>query len=159
MQHMNKSVLSPPAPGHAMHVFCLCAQWCRTCDGYRTVFEETVSALRDAGVEGMWVDVEDQADALGAVDVENFPTLLIARGDAVLFFGPVTPHASTLARLLELGSIGYVKGITAALEEIESRNPMYAPFCAELNALVERFRLPEYTNRLKEWIYEDVDHV
>ena len=84
----------------ALTVACLCAQWCRTCDGYRMVFEETVSGLRDAGVEGMWVDVEDQADALGAVDVENFPTLLIARGDAVLFFGPVTPHASTLARLL-----------------------------------------------------------
>jgi hypothetical protein len=84
----------------SLMVACLCAQWCRTCDGYRTVFEETVSGLRDAGVEGMWVDVEDQADALGAVDVENFPTLLIARGDAVIFFGPVTPHASTLARLL-----------------------------------------------------------
>ena len=84
----------------SLMVACLCAQWCRTCDGYRMVFEETVSGLRDAGVEGMWVDVEDQADALGAVDVENFPTLLIARGDAVIFFGSVTPHASTLARLL-----------------------------------------------------------
>ncbi len=69
------------------------------------------------------------------------------------------PPQATLTRLLELGSIGYVKGITAALEDIEGRNPMYAPFCAELNALVERFRLPEYTNRLKEWIYEDLDHV
>ncbi len=81
-------------------VACLCAQWCRTCDGYREVFEQAVSALQDAGVEGMWVDVEDQADALGAVDVENFPTLLIARGDEVVFFGPVMPHASTLTRML-----------------------------------------------------------
>jgi signal transduction histidine kinase/CheY-like chemotaxis protein/purine-cytosine permease-like protein len=69
------------------------------------------------------------------------------------------PPQATLARLLELGAIGYVKGITAALAEIESRNAMYAPFCAELNALVERFRLPEYSNRLKEWIHENVDHV
>lgn len=30
-----------------------------------------------------------------------FPTLLIARGARVLFFGPVTPHAQTLARLVE----------------------------------------------------------
>jgi hypothetical protein len=52
------------------------------------------------GVRGMWVDVEDQADALGAIDVENFPTVLIARGDAVLFFGPITPHAQTLQRLV-----------------------------------------------------------
>jgi thiol-disulfide isomerase/thioredoxin len=81
-------------------VACLCAQWCRTCDGYRAVFEQAVSDLRDAGVEGLWVDVEDQADVLGSVDVEDFPTLLIARGDQVLFFGPVMPHAATLTRML-----------------------------------------------------------
>ena len=69
------------------------------------------------------------------------------------------PPQATLTRLLELGAIGYVKGIVIALEEIESRNALYAPFCAELRALVERFRLPEYTNRLKEWNHEDVDHV
>lgn len=92
---------SADAPDKApLLVACLCAQWCRTCDGYRAVFEQAVSSLRAAGVEGMWVDVEDQADALGAVDVENFPTLLIARGDEVLFYGPVMPHASTLTRML-----------------------------------------------------------
>lgn len=69
------------------------------------------------------------------------------------------PPQATLAHLLELGAIGYVKGILAALEEIEGRNALYAPFCAELRALVERFRLPEYTNRLKEWNHENVDHV
>lgn len=69
------------------------------------------------------------------------------------------PPQPTLAHLLELGAIGYVKGIIAALDEIENRNALYAPFCAELRALVERFRLPEYMNRLKEWNHEDVDHV
>ena len=58
-------------------------------------------ALDDAGVYGMWVDVEDQADVIGAIDVENFPTLLMACGDEVLFFGPVTPHAQTLQRLID----------------------------------------------------------
>ena len=58
-------------------------------------------ALDVADVQGMWVDVEDQADAMGAIDVENFPTLLIARDDEVLFFGPVTPHAQTLQRLID----------------------------------------------------------
>ena len=87
-------------PRKPVLVACLCAQWCRTCDGYRAVFEQAVSEMSEAGVEGLWVDVEDQADALGAVDVENFPTLLMARGDEVLFFGPVMPHASTLTRML-----------------------------------------------------------
>ena len=89
-----------PAAEIRLTVACLCAQWCRTCDGYREVFDQVLLALDDARVQGMWVDVEDQADAMGAIDVENFPTLLMARGDEVLFFGPVTPHAQTLQRLI-----------------------------------------------------------
>ncbi len=96
------SAASPaPAPDIRLTVACLCAQWCRTCDGYREVFDQVLLALDDAGVQGLWVDVEDQADAMGAIDVENFPTLLMARGDEVLFFGPVTPHAQTLQRLID----------------------------------------------------------
>jgi thioredoxin 1 len=95
------STASPaPAAEIRLTVACLCAQWCRTCDGYREVFNQVLLALDDAGLHGMWVDVEDQADVIGAIDVETFPTLLIARGDEVLFFGPVTPHAQTLQRLI-----------------------------------------------------------
>lgn len=96
------SAASPaPAADIRLTVACLCAQWCRTCDGYREVFDQVVSAFGNAGVQRMWVDVEDQADVIGAIDVENFPTLLMARGDEVLFFGPVTPHAQTLQRLID----------------------------------------------------------
>ncbi|MEO0316989.1 MAG: hypothetical protein RL404_666 [Pseudomonadota bacterium] len=70
----------------------------------------------------------------------------------------VVPPKATLARLLELGAIGYVKGITGELDALEQKHPMYAPFCGELRTLVERFRLPEYMNRLKEWVYDDLDH-
>ena len=69
----------------------------------------------------------------------------------------VVPPKATLARLLELGAIGYVRGITGELDALEQKHPMYAPFCGELRTLVERFRLPEYMNRLKEWVYDDVD--
>ncbi len=89
-----------PAADIRLTVACLCAQWCRTCDGYREVFDQVLSALDDARVQGMWVDVENQADVIGSIDIENFPTLLMARGDEVLFFGPITPHAQTLQRLI-----------------------------------------------------------
>jgi CheY-like chemotaxis protein/nitrogen-specific signal transduction histidine kinase len=69
------------------------------------------------------------------------------------------PPRATLAKLVELGDIGYVKGIVALLSDIENKNALYAPFCTELKTLVERFRLPEYSNRLKEWMHDDVDHV
>jgi hypothetical protein len=44
--------------------------------------------------------VEDHADALGDFDVENFPTLQVQRGNDVLFFGPVLPHAGVVEGLL-----------------------------------------------------------
>ena len=62
-------------------------------------------AVRIAGVVKTSADgtltltESEESDLVGAIDVDNFPTLLIARGTEVLFFGTVTPHASTLARL------------------------------------------------------------
>ena len=45
--------------------------------------------------------VEDDADLLHPLDVENFPTLLIAVGNEPRFFGPITPHLETLERLVK----------------------------------------------------------
>ena len=90
---------APGATDEPWLVACLCAQWCGTCRDYRAVFD----ALRDEIGEMarfVWVDIEDEADALGDIDVEDFPTLLLARGDAVLFFGPLTPQPPMLARLV-----------------------------------------------------------
>ena len=80
-------------------VACLCAAWCGSCREYRATFD----ALRDgfAGLaDFVWIDVEDEADVLGDLDIENFPTLLIAQGDATLFLGPVTPQVQTAERLV-----------------------------------------------------------
>lgn len=52
----------------------------------------------------MWVDIEDEAALMDSVEVENFPTLLIADPDGVRFFGTITPHKETLARLLRAQS-------------------------------------------------------
>ena len=48
----------------------------------------------------MWVDIEDHEEALGAVDIVDFPTLLIALGDTVVFFGPVIPRPQIVRQLL-----------------------------------------------------------
>ncbi len=48
----------------------------------------------------MWVDVEDQADLVDPIDVDNFSTLLIAVGDEARFFGTIKPQPETLERLL-----------------------------------------------------------
>jgi thioredoxin 1 len=92
-----------PARAPALLVACLCAEWCGTCREYEALFEAQAQRL-DARF--VWVDIEDHDEVLGPLDVDNFPTLLIARGDEVLFFGTVTPHAQTLLRLVETAARG-----------------------------------------------------
>jgi len=90
----------PPAP---LHLACLCAAWCRTCDAYRATLDGVVAELVDLGTlhPARWIDIEDEAGLVGDVDIETFPTLLVY-DDAgrVRFAGPVTPQPETLRRLL-----------------------------------------------------------
>jgi thiol-disulfide isomerase/thioredoxin len=86
------------AAGAARLAVCLCAAWCDTCDAYRPVLERAAQQFPDARF--VWLDIEDHEDLLGPLDIENFPTLLVAVGDDVRFFGTLTPQPETLARLL-----------------------------------------------------------
>ena len=79
-------------------IACLCAAWCDTCRGYRGTFDELASRHPDKRF--VWIDIEDQANVVGDIDVENFPTLLIQRGDAVALFGTVLPDAKLVDRLI-----------------------------------------------------------
>ena len=80
-------------------VACLCADWCGSCRDYRAVFDSLESHFAGRA-RFLWVDIEDEADALGAIDIENFPSLLIADGDRIAFFGTVTPQPQTAVRLI-----------------------------------------------------------
>ncbi len=86
-----------PAP---FLVVCLCAEWCGTCRDYRTGFNEL--AVQFADVHFRWLDIEDRADELGDLDVDNFPTLLIKRHGWIIFFGTMLPHLSHLRRAVEV---------------------------------------------------------
>ena len=91
-----KSASDTPA---ALLVVCLCAQWCGVCRDYAARFAQVQAQFTQARF--LWIDVEDEADLLEPLDVENFPTLLIAVGAAPRFFGPLTPHVDTLTRLIQ----------------------------------------------------------
>jgi thioredoxin 1 len=108
-----------------LFVACLCAAWCRTCDDYRETFG---SLAREFGARTcfVWVDIEDDEAALGTVDVIDFPTLLIAAGEEIRFFGPVTPHAHAAQQLVQralqdqLGTVAdaALAGLPARLREL-----------------------------------------
>jgi thiol-disulfide isomerase/thioredoxin len=90
---------SPPPPLATCLVVCLCAAWCGVCRDYAARFAQVQAKYPQA--QFLWVDVEDEADLLHPLDVEDFPTLLIATGQAPRFFGPITPQLEMLDRLVK----------------------------------------------------------
>ena len=79
-------------------VVCLCAGWCSACRDYRAPFDAV--ALQFPEARFLWVDVEDASDTVGELDIETFPTLLIADATGPRFLAPLAPYADVLARLL-----------------------------------------------------------
>ena len=88
-----------PALPASVLVVCLCAEWCGVCRDYLSRFTQVQARFPQARF--VWIDVEDEAELLHPLDdVVDFPTLLLAVGDAPRFFGPVTPQLETLERLI-----------------------------------------------------------
>lgn len=80
-------------------VACLCAAWCDVCREYRPAFDALAAQYPE--LRFVWIDIEDEADVVGDIDVENFPTLLIQHGGRVNFFGTVQPDVQQARRLVQ----------------------------------------------------------
>jgi thioredoxin-like negative regulator of GroEL len=79
-------------------VVCLCAEWCGTCRAYQEELSRLAGRYPDHAF--VWLDVDDDADLVGDLDIETFPTLMVLQGDALLFSGVLLPHIQHLDRLL-----------------------------------------------------------
>lgn len=115
----------PDAAETALFVVCLCADWCGTCRQYQDVFTQVGAQF--PALHFVWVDIEDEADLIEPVAVDDFPTLLVATPEKVLFFGTVTPHLNTLQRLVQ------------AYVQQPASHPAQAPM-PEIDALAQRLR-------------------
>lgn len=87
--------------GESWLVACLCAGWCSACREYRATFEQLARAHPD--MRFVWVDIEDESDALSPfdLDIQNFPTVLVARGAELRFLGVLQPQSAALSRTLQ----------------------------------------------------------
>jgi len=102
--------VSVTAASTPLVVACLCAQWCSSCREYRATFDEVARRFPDARF--LWVDIEDDAALVDDIEVETFPTLLIAAGAAPRFLGPVAPHAESLVALVRAHAGDTVRAMT-----------------------------------------------
>ncbi len=116
-----------PAPA-TVQVACLCADWCGTCREYAQAYSALQASRPDVGFH--WVDVEDDAELLGDLDVENFPTVLIGVAGQPVFYGVLLPHIQTLERLVQdaasmrpLAENGETATLRALLAALARRQP------------------------------------
>ncbi|HKU87917.1 MAG TPA: thioredoxin family protein [Casimicrobiaceae bacterium] len=80
-------------------VVSFCAAWCETCNEFRAGYERLATARPHAAF--VWIDIEDDAEWAGDIDVENFPTLAVYRGATPLHFGVSPPHENVVGRLID----------------------------------------------------------
>jgi len=85
-------------PEAAATAVVLCAEWCDVCRTLRPALDHLAAGHPD--IRFIWLDIEDDAELVGDVDVENFPTLAIFRGDRPVFFGVCLPQQAVIARLV-----------------------------------------------------------
>ena len=95
-----------PSKSEPMLVACLCAEWCGVCRAYRPVMKRVLEGIDAGALKAVWIDIEDHDEVMGDLEVQSFPTLLIARGTEALFYGTVTPHAQTLEGLVRQALVG-----------------------------------------------------
>ena len=112
MSHFAKNIedldcIKTELPNKPWLIACLCAAWCDTCQVYRNQFDALASKHPDKCFA--WIDIEDQADLVDALDIENFPTILIEFKNNVVFFGTMLPDTLHVDRLLT--------SFTASIEE------------------------------------------
>ncbi len=111
-------------------VVCLCAEWCGTCRDYQATFAELQAALPAHTYR--YIDIEDEADLVGDVDVETFPTLMVTHQGRVLFAGPVLPRLGDAQRLLQTLGDALRGGATPAAQVDAEQAEAYDALAAKL---------------------------
>jgi thiol-disulfide isomerase/thioredoxin len=98
LNHVTREQLHQALSQHQTIVACLCAEWCDVCAAYRAKFDDL--AKQHPHCLFLWIDIEDQADLVDDLDIDNFPTLVIQQNDDVLFFGTMQPDCAQLHRMI-----------------------------------------------------------
>ena len=80
-------------------VVALCADWCGTCRDFQQVLDRLAEARPE--IVFAWADIEDDAEFVGDIDVESFPTLAVFRAGQALHYGVSLPQEGLVARMID----------------------------------------------------------
>jgi thioredoxin reductase (NADPH) len=80
-------------------VLALCADWCGTCRDFHQMLLHLAEARKE--IVFAWADIEDDAEFVGDIDVESFPTLVVVRAGQALHYGVSLPQEGLVARMID----------------------------------------------------------
>ncbi|AMO35890.1 MULTISPECIES: thioredoxin family protein [Thauera] len=103
-------------------VIALCADWCGTCREFQPVLERI--ALAHPEMVFAWADIEDDAELVGDIELDSFPTLAIFHHGTPLHFGaslPLEPVVTRLIRSAAATPAGAPRDIPAEVLELGAR--------------------------------------
>ena len=80
-------------------VLALCADWCGTCRDFQQMLDRLAQTRPE--IVFAWADIEDDAEFVGDIDVESFPTLAVFRAGQTLHYGVSLPQEGLVARMID----------------------------------------------------------
>ena len=120
-----------------------CAQWCRACREFRPELDKmTVSYPQ---VAFFWVDVEDNSDMLGDLDINKFPTLLIQQGDTVAFYSCIHPDTKLIERILQSAMEESPDALKLQAQSTDERRSWQREF--NLMTMLGAYKIPDTKKR------------
>lgn len=122
--HASHPLLIPISalPGHPrlstspLVVLALCADWCGTCRDFQQVLQRLAEARPE--IVFAWADIEDDAELVGDIDVESFPTLAVFRAGQALHYGVSLPQEGLVARMIDALAARPPQAASAMAEEV-----------------------------------------
>ena len=101
----------------------LCAARCHVCRDFEPQFRLLAAELPEDRF--VWLDIEDDEAIVGAIDVDDFPTLAVFDQGRPVFFGVCVPRRAAMRSLLRaLAASGQpVAGVPDAVVTLPQRIP------------------------------------
>jgi thiol-disulfide isomerase/thioredoxin len=82
----------------------LCARWCSVCRDFFLSCKTTAARYSQQYPDTffLYLDIEEDENITGDIDVDNFPTLLVFRNETLLHFKPIIAREEAMIQNLQI---------------------------------------------------------